>query len=260
MKQFATKSALRRFMAVILLTMGTVSASAQYYMNIQKNDGTKTQYVVNDIDSIWFTSSTIAGHEYVDLGLSVKWATCNVGAQKPEQYGNLYSWGETETKQVFEARTYKWYYNIFYISKYCTNSNYGTVDNKTTLDPADDVAYVKWGGGWRMPTKAELEELVNNCTLVWTKMNNINGCLITSKKEGYTDRSIFIPAAGFKVQDFSEVGTCGIIWSSTLFVYKSANGREVTPHYANILNLDPDEIGVSSGDRHAGFSIRPVCP
>ena len=98
------------------------------------------------------------GHEYVDLGLpsGLKWATCNVGASSPEVYGGYYAWGETEEKSSYSWSTYKWCNGSYdTMTKYCTSSSYGTVDNKTTLDPQDDVAHVKWGGRWRMPTLEE---------------------------------------------------------------------------------------------------------
>ena len=123
---------------------------------------------------IWATSLCVAlsmgiiscghEHEYVDLGLSVKWATCNMGASSPEEYGDHYAWGETETESTYDWNTYKWCKGSKNtLTKYCTDSDYGTVDNKTVLDPEDDVAQVKWGGNWRMPTDAEIEELRENC-------------------------------------------------------------------------------------------------
>ena len=103
------------------------------------------------------------GYQYVDLGLSVKWATFNVGATKPEEYGDYYAWGETETKNDYSWSTYKWSDETGNIlSKYNTSIYYGTVDNKHVLDAEDDVAHVKWGGKWRMPTQSEQEEHHSN--------------------------------------------------------------------------------------------------
>ncbi|MBO7112331.1 MAG: hypothetical protein J6V75_00065, partial [Bacteroidaceae bacterium] len=131
-------------------------------------------------------------YAYVDLGLSVKWATCNVGASKPEEYGDYYAWGETEPKTTYDWSTYKWCKgSSATMTKYCNNSSYGNngfTDTKTTLDPEDDVAHVKWGGNWRMPTISEFEDLINNCTWTWTTQNGVNGYKVTSKKSGYTDR------------------------------------------------------------------------
>ncbi|MCQ2319676.1 MAG: hypothetical protein MJZ90_12290 [Bacteroidales bacterium] len=105
-----------------------------------------------------------AAHEYVDLGLpsGLLWATCNVGADSPEDYGDYFAWGETETKSDYDWDTYKWCngsYNT--LTKYNTKSSYGTVDNKTTLELSDDAARANWGGSWRMPTEAEFQELIN---------------------------------------------------------------------------------------------------
>ena len=111
------------------------------------------------------------GHEYVDLGLpsGLKWATCNVGASSPEDYGDYYAWGETETKSTYNWSTYKWCNgSSSTLTKYCTDSSRGTVDDKTTLDLEDDVAHVKWGGDWRMPTRQNYSELIYNCIWEWT--------------------------------------------------------------------------------------------
>lgn len=146
--------------------------------------------------------------EAIDLGLSVKWASFNVGASKPEEYGGDYAWGETEEKSKYDWSTYKWCNGSENtMTKYCTTSSYGTVDNKTVLDPADDVAHVKWGGTWRMPTLEEQEELLNNCTWRWTTQNGVNGYEVT----GSNGNSIFLPAAG------NISGSHGYYWSSTLW-------------------------------------------
>ena len=161
-----------------------------YVTNSASNGDSETkQSVLSDNDK--------TTHEYVDLGLSVKWATCNVGASKPEDNGNLYAWGETEVKEQYTMRTSKWG-SPFSLKKYNINSEQGTVDNKTTLDLEDDVAHVTWGGNWRMPTREEMDELHDNCTWEWTTINGVNGYRVTSKKQGYTNRSIFLPASGYK--------------------------------------------------------------
>ena len=165
-------------------------------------------------------TNTYNGHEYVDLGLSVKWATCNVGAQKPEDYGNYYAWGEIRPKNIYTWKGYRFRASGdartgIKFSKYDPDE---IVDNlkKTVLEMADDVANVEWGGDWRMPTREEVEELTLNCDWVWTTQNGVNGVRITSKVEGYTDRSIFIPAAGYKDDSKQmQTGKIGYIWSST---------------------------------------------
>ena len=129
-------------------------------------------------------SDMVGGNsEYVDLGLSVKWASRNVDAAGPEEMGGLYFWGETETKDAFESSTYK----------FRDGHKYNDTDGKTVLDPEDDVAHVKWGGSWRMPTADEIDELIHNCTWSWASVKGEIGFLVTSNKPGYTDRSIFLP-------------------------------------------------------------------
>ena len=134
-------------------------------------------------------------NDYVDLGLSVKWAISNVGASSPEQFGNYYAWGETETKSTYNRETYKWDAN--WPTKYISHSFYYTNDNKTILDPEDDAASVNMGGNWRTPTIDEWEELTNNCERENFILNGIKGVLYTSKISGYTERQIFIPNAGY---------------------------------------------------------------
>ena len=161
------------------------------------------------------------GHEYVDLGLSVKWATCNVGAQSPEDYGEYYAWGETKTKTIYTWKGYRFRvsgdsYSDVKFSKYNADVLSGP-SNKTVLELADDVANVKWGGNWRIPTKEEIEELFYNCDWVWTTQNGVIGAKITSRVEGYTDRSIFMPASGYII-DSKQVlkDNYGFGWSSTI--------------------------------------------
>ncbi len=193
-------------------------------------------------------SKPINGHEYVDLGLSVKWATCNVGATSPEELGGYYAWGETDEKDEYLWSTYKWC-NGSYDSqtKYCTNSYHGTVDNKTVLDPEDDVAHVKWGGSWRMPTKAEQDELRNNCTWTWTTQNGVNGYKVT----GPNGNSIFLPAAGLRYgTDLYYSGSVGFFWSSSLY-----EGYGVSAYY---LYFDSSDCGWSYNNRYYGLSVRPV--
>ena len=162
---------------------------------------------------IWWQDSKNLISEAVDLGLSVKWATFNVGATSPEEYGGYYAWGETEEKEDYSWETYKWCNGSYdTMTKYCTNSSYGTVDNKTVLDLEDDVAHVKWGGDWRMPTTDEQDELRNNCTWEWTALNGVNGYRVT----GPNGNSIFLPAAGYRYR--TAVGSRGyycLYWSGS---------------------------------------------
>ena len=200
---------------------------------------------------------TTATHEYVDLGLSVNWATCNIGANRPEDYGNYYAWGETETKSIYDWSTYKWCNGSNNsLTKYNTNSTSGTVDNKTVLDPEDDAASANWGGDWRMPTVTEFEELISNTTGTWygknnTEFNGVAGYKYVSKKEGYTDKYIFLPATSY-----SGDGTgLNYYWSSSLNS-DPCNAKcmcfTFIPGYDNTYWMD-DHL------RSSGQPVRPVC-
>ncbi len=191
------------------------------------------------------------GYEYVDLGLSVKWATCNVGASKPWEYGDYYAWGETETKSDYSWETYKYCKGTkTSMTKYCKDSKYGTVDNKTLLDPEDDVAHVKWGGSWRMPTMAEQDELFDKCKWSWTTQNGVKGYKVTSKKNG---NSIFLPAAGYRNgSSLNDAGAYGYYWSSSLYSGYS--------NYAYRLYFYSGSVDWNSYYRYYGQSVRPVCP
>mgnify|MGYP002625682824 CR=1 FL=1 len=158
-------------------------------------------------------------HEWVDLGLpsGTLWATCNVGANSPEEYGDYFAWGETEPKDYYYWSTYKWCNGSQNsLTKYCTSSSYGYngfVDNKTELDPEDDAAYVNWGSSWRMPSIAQWNELFSNCTTRWTQMNGVNGQLVTGPNGNF----LFFPAAGSRWEgSLNEVGSFGRYWSRTL--------------------------------------------
>ena len=203
--------------------------------------------------------------DYVDLGLpsGTLWATCNVGASSPEDYGYYFAWVETEPydenggKTTFNWSTYKWCNgSSSTMTKYCTKSNYGYegfTDNKKELDVDDDAAYVNWGPVWRMPSIDQYDELINssNTTTEWTTQNGVYGRKITSKKEGYTDRSIFLPAAGGRYDSsLSGAGSGGCYWSRTLY--------ESYPYYAWDLLFDSSDILTGYGGRYDGFSVRPV--
>ena len=194
------------------------------------------------------------GYEYVDLGLSVKWATCNVGATKSEDYGDYFAWGETQPKSTDGWSSYKWCngnYNT--LTKYCTNSDYGTYDGKSTLELADDAARANWGGSWRMPTKEEQDELRDNCKWEWTTQNGVEGYKVTSKKKGYTKNSIFLPAAGYRDHiGLKGAGSGGDYWSSSL-------GTDY-PYNADCLHFYLSYVGRSDDLRFCLLSVRPVCP
>ena len=222
--------------------------------NTDQNDGNSNTGSDN-------ATGTANGHGYVDLGLpsGLKWATCNVGATKPEEYGDYYAWGETETKTTYNWSTYKWCENKkistsgypLDFTKYNTSSSYGTVDNKTTLELEDDAARANWGGTWRMPTDDEWTELLENCTRTWTSDYNgtgVAGRIVTSKING---NSIFLPAAGSRNdEDLGDAGYYGRYWSSSLIT--------VFPDEAWHVSFSSDYVNRDYFYRGGGLSVRPV--
>ena len=193
------------------------------------------------------------GHEYVDLGLpsGLKWATCNIGATRPEEYGDYFAWGETEPKTTYNWSTYKYCKGTKNtLTKYCREGSYGYngfTDNKTVLDPEDDAASVNWGGNWRMPTDAEMIELREQCTWTWTTQNEVNGYKVVGKNGNF----IFLPAAG--CMDYSslyDAGSFGYYWSSSL--------RMSYPYRAYIVDLVSGHVDGNYRDRYYGLSVRPV--
>ncbi len=221
----------------------------------QNTDNPRTLVATADITltALFEEASQIEtnGHEYVDLGLpsGTLWATCNVGAESPEEYGDYFAWGETTTKSTYDWSTYKYCNGTSTtMTKYCTNSSYGTVDNKTTLESADDAATVNWGGDWRTPTTAEYQELSDECTWNWTTLNGVNGYRVTGKN----GNSIFLPAAGSLSSSYPYLaGSYGYYWSSSL--------RSAYPYDACDFDFDSDEHYTDRADRYVGQSVRPVC-
>lgn len=159
------------------------------------------------------------GHEYVDLGLpsGLKWATCNVGASSPEEYGLYFAWGETDgytTEQVGVDRQFRWDEYKYSIDEYDV-TKYNEADGLTTLELTDDAAHVNMGGNWRMPTEAECLELKSNTTSAWTTVNGVSGMNFTSKSD--SSKLIFVPAAGSWFDgSVGYIGSYGSLWSSSL--------------------------------------------
>ena len=183
------------------------------------------------------------GHKYVDLGLlsGLKWATCNVGATTPEEYGDYFAWGETEPKTTYNWDSYK-YYDGSNLTKYTGN------DSKTELDPEDDAATVNWGGKWRMPTKEEQDELLNNCAWTWISQNGVNGYKVT----GPNGNSIFLPAAGsMDGGRFYDAGLYGAYWSSSLNADSSGIAYNV--------GFSSGNVGWYGNSLYYGLTVRPVC-
>ena len=207
------------------------------------------------------------GHEWIDLGLSVKWAVCNLGANSPEESGDFFAWGETSPKLSYQERNYKFCINsdsdrrhpflrlligeksfVPVFSKYNFEEVNGAVDNKNELELCDDAARNNWGGKWRMPTSSECHELENKCIWIWTTQGGMNGFKVTSRTTG---NSIFLPAAGFQYDTrLISVGAEGSYWSSAL--------DGVNPYYAHHMRLDSKGYYISYNDRYFGYSVRPV--
>ena len=198
----------------------------------------------------------IKEYEYVDLGLpsGLKWAKCNVGAEKETDYGYYFQWGDIEDKSNVNCtwESYK-YCNGSYdtLTKYNNNSLFGTVDKKTTLEPEDDAARVYMGGDWRMPTETEIKELIDNTSNEWVTDYNgtgVNGRKFTSNTNG---NSIFFPAAGYCYDgSVYDVGRYGYVWSSSL--------NTSNPLSAWYLDFGSGYCGMGSGSRCCGWSVRGV--
>lgn len=185
-------------------------------------------------EKIFTTLAPINGHYYVDLGLpsGLKWATCNVGADSPEEYGDYFAWGETTAKEEYTQE------NSFV---------YGKQMNDISGNMQYDAATVNWGSSWRMPTKAEQQELLDNCEWEWTTQNCVNGYKVTSKSNG---NSIFLPAAGFRYDSsLYDDGNYGYYWSSI---------PDDEYNLSWSLGFHSSYYGMSDNDRYSGQSVRPV--
>ena len=226
------------------LTMGTT-----YYVRAYATNSFVTVYG----NQLSFTI-THDEHVYVDLGLpsGLLWATCNVGADSPEEYGDYFAWGETQPKDIYNWSTYQ-YCNgsSSTLTKYCNNSSYGYngfTDNLTTLLPEDDAATANWGNDWRMPTKEEWQELYNNTTVTWTQQNGVNGRLFTASN----GNNLFLPAAGYRYDSsLYYAGSYGGYWSSSL--------HADIPYGARGFYLGSGNYSMYGYSRSYGFTVRPVC-
>lgn len=186
-------------------------------------------------------------YAYVDLGLSVKWAICNIGAERINDYGDLYAWGETSTKSVYDESTYK----LYGTRRELMTMKYVLMDgfDALKLRPKYDVAHVLWGGNWRMPTKDDFDELIEKCTRAWVVINGKKGLKVT----GPNGKSIFFPFFNFgSFDDNGEPLKMVVYWSSTLFDDTSAETSNLVED--DVLPLAWME------EFHTGLPVRPVCP
>lgn len=252
MKTISIKSLLRALSATVALLILAPQASAQITPNdsllFYSKSGKIVSYAITDIDSISFKKPLRTLPESVvavDLGLSVKWANMNVGAQRAEDFGGFYAWGETEEKEEYNMENYA--FTDPNIVNACLSIG---EDIKSTKY---DVAHMTWGSGWRMPSASECEELVNKCTWTLTNRNGVNGYKVT----GPNGNSIFLPTGGFK--SFSEhkyVGEYGYYWTSTYTYPKNITWTSL----ARIIFFRDGEIRVANEGRDLGCCIRPICP
>ena len=208
-----------------------------------------------------FTLSPDYGNEYitaVDLGLSVKWASCNLGATKPEDAGNYYAWGEVETKEEYTIDNYIHIDQNRKYTKYCTDTKFGKYDGRTVLTEADDAAQQQLGSKWQIPSSTDWYELYTQCSWAWTTINGVKGYKIYGTKEGYKDKYIFIPAASYytnKKPDLTETTdtSCGFYWSNELHHHALTCASGITFEFSK-NTLHPSDIE----SRYKGLPIRAV--
>ena len=189
----------------------------------------------------------------VNLGLSVFWAQCNLGAEDSSEYGDFFAWGEIEPKTEYTWENYKFRLEgdspaTIVVSKYNSIESHGIVDRKDTLDPEDDAAHVRLGGKWRIPTDAEFKELQDSCEWTWTNKKGVLGYNVKSRING---KSIFIPSTGYYYQQGlhgEEYG--GYYWMSGTHASSSSNAKR--------MFFTPNRQGVSLYYRCLGHPIRPV--
>ena len=258
------KRTLLKSICLTLLWCGIAELATAQGIVVNKKDGTKVYFKASEVQSVGVygygegPDDNSNRHEYVDLGLpsGTLWATMNVGAKKPEDFGDYFAWGETTGynggKTTFNWSTYKYCNGSkTTITKYCASSEYGTVDNKKLLEYADDAATVNWGEAWQMPTLDQYKELINSSytTTEWTTLNGVSGMKITSKSNL---KSIFLPAAGYRYEtSLNSAGSYGHYWSRSLDTNYSCDGY-VLYIYSSYPYVRND------GYRYYGQSVRPV--
>lgn len=240
------KTRLLSLLAAVLMAATSVTAQT---VTLNYTNGKTFKVKVSRLESITFDEAAPDEYEWVDLGLpsGTLWATCNVGANSPEEYGGYFAWGETETKDIYDWTTYFDYDTEDASNRY---KKYNTDGGLTTLLPEDDAATDNWSSDWQMPSKAQFEELINPnyTTTEWTELNGVQGRMITGKKNG---ESIFLPAAGFHNGTYTNsVGSEGYYWSRSLRAGSSNSAEDII--------FSSGSIGTLYSSRSFGFSVRPV--
>ncbi|MCD8290093.1 MAG: protein kinase, partial [Prevotella sp.] len=216
---------------IIALACAVVVGIIVYFV-IPKQQTQTSQQSTQEPQSSKSGTGKINGHEYVDLGLGVKWATCNVGASSPTGYGYYYAWGETSPKSEYTSDNSKTY-----------GQSMGDIAGKSSYD----AARAKWGGSWRLPTASEIDELIKKCKWTWMTQGGVNGYKVT----GPNGNSIFLPAAGYRVgSSLNYQGSYGYYWSSTPY--------ESYTFYAYLLDFDSGSFYRNWINRYDGRSVRPV--
>lgn len=243
---------------LFMLLASTTMAQIKLY--VHQNDGSLTEFIANTVDSITFSEQKLIvdyanDYQYVDMGLpsGLLWATCNIGAKTSTELGDYYAWGETETKESYTNKTYKWYEDsdeiveIKYSDLFKADAS-GNI--RTLLELVDDAANVKLGGNWRMPTREEFEELLHpaNTDLCLVSKNDVKGYLVVSKKNGNT---LFLPAAGFKLAD-------EVTGVEDEYYYWTSEHAEEGLGVANVVGNFYGSLDVRPFNRPIGCTIRPV--
>ena len=246
------KRMISRLCACLVVALCGMPLMAQGVIVYQK-DGTKVKFPYELIDSIVtynhgeevedepVTPPATEDSRAIDLGLSVKWASCNVGATSPEEYGGYFAWGETTTKSDYSSST-----SVIYGLSIEELKSRGIIDANGNLTASYDAATANWGGSWRMPTLDEMEELLDNCTWEWTTQNGVYGCKVT----GPNGNSIFLPAAGYRDNtSLYIVGYYGHYWSATPY------SNSVKAYYLYFCSGKDDWGNLN---RYCGHTVRPV--
>lgn len=241
---------------IILLIMGMILVYMQLpvYAQKPKQQTKKTSSITNVAkkpikkqtasvaSSISEPTGYINDHGYVDLGLSVKWATCNVGASFPSDYGSYFAWGEVEPKRYYAFKN-----SISQAKSFKQLESESIIDSKGNLKRTNDAACSNWGHNWRMPTKEECQEIIDKCTWVWISQNGTKGYKLT----GPNGNSIFLPASGYRFgDDLFDKGKEGYIMSSSLCLNGVRN--------AYFIGFDEYQHIIDDADRHIGCPVRPV--
>ncbi len=242
------KTFIKRLATLMLFAITGANLFSQGFY-VYTKDGQHQEYAAENVDSIVFyqNSGTLNGHAWVDLGLpsGLRWATCNVGASSPEEYGNYYAWGEIKTKSSYYESNSTTYVLAFSVLQ--LRGIIGPIGSDGNLTAAYDAATANWGDSWRMPTLNEMQELLNNCTLTWTTQNGVKGRKVT----GPNGNSIFLPAAGYRKGTYLySAGSYGGYWLAT--PYTVSYGAH------SLLFLSDSYDYCYSDCRFIGLSVRPV--